>query len=466
MMLEGNRLRDGGYRHVLRIALPLILSHASATVMMFVDRIFLARYGGDAMAGASFAGIAAWTVISFFMGAATYSGTFVAQYYGAGRSERISVAVWHAIYFALFSGVILLVISGFSPQIMDFAGHAPGPRGEEVIYFRIFLAGGGLMILNGSMAGFFGGIGKTYYNMAIFVPCNGLNVILNYGLIFGCWGLPRWGTKGAAVASVISAGTATLAIIVILYFGKTGRQYSILRRPSFERDLFRRLLRFGIPNGLQWTVDMLGWTVFMMLVCRIGSAEQQAVSIAFSINHLAFLPMIGFGIATSILVGQFLGAGDVKLAEKATLTSFMMTLGYMVTVAFFFAFVPGPLVSLFRPGEVGESWPAVHTLAVVFMRFVAVYCVFDAVNIIYSGALKGAGDTTFVMFMIALLSVFALVIPTHLALGVFGWGFYAAAAIATTYIVLMSAAFYLRYRGGKWKSMRVIEAAPPSEEGA
>ncbi|MCD6405760.1 MAG: MATE family efflux transporter [Planctomycetes bacterium] len=460
--MESKAPGDGGYRHVIRVALPLILSNASATVMSFVDRIFLARYSGDAMAGAAFAGMAAWTLMTVFLGTAGYTGTFVAQYYGAGRKERISTAVWHGIYFALFSGVVLLVISGFSRQIMDLAGHAPGPRREEIIYFRIFLAGGGLIILNGALAAFFGGLGKTYYNMAVFVPANCLNVILNYCLIFGHWGFPRWGTKGAAVATVVSAGAATLTLVAVLVLGKTGRLYGVLRRPRFERDLFARLLRFGVPNGLQWTVDMTGWTIFMMLVCRLGGVQQQAVSVAFSINHLAFLPMVGFGMATSILVGQFIGSGRPKLAEKATSASFKMTLAYMVTVAVVFAVGPGPLVALFKPDLPGAQWPAVYALAAIFMRFVAVYCVFDAVNIVYSGALKGAGDTTFVMFMIAVLSAFGLVIPTYLVLSVFDLGFFAAAAIATAYIGLMAIAFYARYRAGKWKSMRVIESPVPS----
>jgi MATE family multidrug resistance protein len=96
------------------------------------------------------------------------------------------------------------------------------------------------------------------------------------------------------------------------------------------------------------------------------------------------------------------------------------------------------------------------------MRFIALYCLADAVNIIYSSALKGAGDTRFVMWMIAALSFFCLIIPSYVAIERFGRGLYTAAIIATIYISIMALAFYLRYRAGKWVFMRVIEAEPES----
>lgn len=454
--------RDGSCRHVLAVAAPLIMAQASATLMSFVDRIFLAKYSSTAMAGAMFAGIAGWTVISLFMGTTSYAGTFVAQYYGAGRHGRISVAVWHAVYLALISAALLFVVSCFTGPIMRFAGHTPEARAEEIIYFRIFVAGSGLMIMSGALSSFYGGLGRTWYNMAIHIPAHALNAILNYALIFGRFGLPRWGTKGAAVATVISSGVICLTFIILIRFGRLGREFAMLRRPRFEADIFRRLLRYGLPNGVQWTVDMVGWTAFVMLMFRLGEVAQQGSSIAFSINHLAFLPMIGFGIATSILVGQFVGRGETALAERATWNAFKMTFLYMALVATVFVVFGGPLVRLFKPEEVGENWPEAFRVGIIFLRFIAVYSLFDAGCIIYSAALKGAGDTRFVMMMIAVLSGLCLVLPMYLAVEVFKAGFYTAASIGTLYVGVLALAFYLRYKTGKWKSMRVIEdeAAP------
>lgn len=454
--------RDGSCRHVVVIAAPLILAQASATVMSFVDRIFLAKYSSNAMAGAMFAGIAGWTVMSLFMGTTSYAGTFVAQYFGAGRHGRISVAVWQGVFLALISAALLFVVSRFAEPLMLFAGHTEEARAEEIIYFRIFVAGSGFMIMSGALSSFYGGLGRTWYSMVIHIPGHVLNVILNYALIFGHFGMPRWGTKGAAAATVISSGVVCLTFIIVMRYGRLGREFAMLRRPRFEAEIFRRLIRYGLPNGVQWTVDMVGWTAFVMVLYRLGEAAQQGASIAFSVNSLAFLPMMGFGIATSILVGQFVGRGETALAEKATWNAFKMTFLYMAVVASVFVIFGKPLVRLFRPDEVGENWPEAFRIGVIFLRFVAIYSLFDAGCIIYSAALKGAGDTRFVMVMMALLSSLCLVLPVYLAVEVFKAGLYTAAAIGSFYVGVLALAFYLRYRTGKWKSMRVIEdeAAP------
>ncbi|MHC4714174.1 MAG: MATE family efflux transporter [Planctomycetota bacterium] len=457
-----NQLGDGGYRHVFAVAFPLILAQASTTIMYFVDRIMLARYDSSAMAGASFAGLAAWTVMSLFLGTISYTGTFVAQYYGAGRSKRISTAVWHGVYLAVLAGIVLVIVAFFAAPLMRLAGHSPETMVEETTYFRIFIAGGGVMMLIHAFSSLYAGLGKTYYNMLIQLPGHVLNVFLNYCLIFGRFGMPRWGTKGAATATVIASAFTCLLYGLVIRFGKVGRGFSVLRKPRFERELLGRFFAFGFPQGAQWMLDMVGWTAFVTIMYRLGEVEQQGATVAFTINHLAFMPMIGFGMATSILVGQFIGRGDIPRAERATASAFNMTLVYMVAIAAVFVLLPGPLIRLFRPAETVENWPRAYALAVVFLRFVAVYSILDGANIVYSSALRGAGDTRFVMVMMAVLSVSCLVLPAYLAVEVLGYGFLVAATIATTYIGILALAFYLRYKGGKWKDMRVIE--PEGEE--
>ncbi len=456
-----NQLGDGGYGHVFKIALPLILAQASVTIMFFVDRIMLARYDTTAMAGAGFAGLAAWTIMSLFGGTVGYTGTFVAQYFGAGRTERISVAVWHGVYLSFLSGAILFAVSFFAAPLMRLAAHAPEAMAHETTYFRIFVAAGGVMMLNNALSSFYGGLAKTYYNMLLQIPGHALNVFLNYCLIFGNFGMPRWGTRGAATATIIAAAFTCIVYAAFMRFGRVGREFAALRRPRLEWNLFGRFLSYGLPQGAQWTLDLVGWTTFVMIMYRLGEVQQQGASVAFAINHLAWMPMVGFGIATSILVGQFVGRGDIPRAERATKSAFTMTLVYMTATAAVFVLLPGPLVRLFKPDEVVDDWPKAYALAVIFLRFVAAYSIVDGANIVYSSALRGAGDTRFVMVMIGVLSVSCLVLPAYLATEVFGFGFLVAASIATVYIGILAIAFYLRYKGGKWKSMSVIEPESP-----
>jgi MATE family multidrug resistance protein len=200
-------------------------------------------------------------------------------------------------------------------------------------------------------------------------------------------------------------------------------------------------------------------------VGRIGDIEMQAVTATFAINHLAFMPMIGFGIATSVLVGQFVGAERVDLARRATRHAFEMTFAYMVAIAAVYVLFPEPLVRLFGNRE-ASGMAAVVAYSVVLLRFVALYSVFDTGNIIYASALRGAGDTLYVVVMMAVLSVGLMVVPSWLVVEVFHLGLYWAMAGPTVYVIVLAGAFYLRYRTGRWEHMRVIEQASVSPDGA
>jgi MATE family multidrug resistance protein len=134
-------------------------------------------------------------------------------------------------------------------------------------------------------------------------------------------------------------------------------------------------------------------------------------------------------------------------------------------VAAIFVFTPRPLLSLFKAShQTPVQYAEVMDIGVVLMRFVAVFCFFDALNLVYSGAMKGAGDTRYIMWTIAALSLGVMIGPVYLAVQVIGAGLYTAWTLATLYISALGVAFMLRYRQGKWKKMRVIEAQPVMAE--
>src|SRR5438552_8259995 len=131
----------GGMAEVLSIAYPLILSQMSFTVQVFVDRLFLTWYSREAVAGAVMGLIATWSVVGVFLGTGEYLTTFVAQYFGAGRSERIGPAVWQGVYFSLAAGVLVAALAPLAEPIFGFAGHDPRVRTYEVEYARIPMGG-------------------------------------------------------------------------------------------------------------------------------------------------------------------------------------------------------------------------------------------------------------------------------------------------------------------------------------
>lgn len=454
---------DGGYREFLRIAVPLILSTASWSVQHFVDRVFLAWQSTEALAAVMPAGMTAFTIISLFMGIAGYANTFVAQYIGARRPERVGPAVWQGIYLALFSGLLALLPALLAEPLFELVGHDPAVRLQEAIYFRILCYGTGPQILSTAASCFFSGRGQTWTVLVVNVISISINIILDYGLIFGHWGLPQMGIAGAAWATNIGLLVAGLSFLFLFLRPAHREQFATLRGWRFDPVLFRRLLRFGGPNGLNFMLDIMAFSLFILVVGRLGPVSLAATNLAFNINSLAFMPLIGCGIAISTMVGQRLGRDDPERAEYCTWTGFHFAILYMGSMALGYLLVPDLFLLPFDLRALDASFDEARNIAVVLLRFVAIYCLFDAMYMVFTAALKGAGDTRFIMWLSVAMAWSIMVVPSFIALVYFDAGLYVLWTFICAYIVVAGVVFYLRFRTGKWKTMRVIEEEPVVE---
>ena len=453
-----NRWRsEGGYREVLVVAIPLILSTATWSVQHFVDRMFLSWYSPEAIAAAMPAGMLNFSMTSIFMGTAGYLSTFVAQYYGAKRYHRIGPALWQGVYVSLLGGLVMVCAIPFAEPVFRLVGHSPLVQQNEVAYFQILCLGGGAYSASYALSGFFSGRGKTWPVLWVNVVTTVVNLVLDYALIFGRWGFPELGIRGAGIATVVAGVFSLLMFFALLCSGSNNDTFHTIKGWRLERDLFVRLLRYGFPSGVQFFLEMAGFTAFVLLVGRLGIASLAATNIAFNINTLAFMPMIGCGIAVSVLVGQYLGGDKPDRAQLVVYSGFHLTLIYMIAMAAAYVLVPDVFVAPFALRADSGRFSEIYGYSVILLRFVAVYSVFDTMNIIFCSAIKGAGDTRYVMLVTVILSVFAFVVPVYLAVVVLKFGLMIAWVFATVYIILLGFIFYFRFLGGKWKTMRVIE---------
>jgi MATE family multidrug resistance protein len=447
---------DGGYSAVLKIAIPLILATGAYSVQQFIDRMFLAWYSPEAIAASMPAGILNFTLMSLFIGTASYVSTFVAQYYGAKQYDYIGRITWQGIYFSLLGMVVMLLFIPFSQSIFELAGHPPEVQELENRYFVILCLGSFFPIVSAAISGLFAGLGRTWTLMWVNFVGTGINIILDYAMIFGNFGFPEWGIRGAAVATVISSFVSTLLFLYLMLRRGYRKEFGTWSCREFNRGLFGRLLNFGIPAGLQFFLDMLGFTLFILLIGRIGKVELAATNIAFNINMLAFMPMTGLGIAIRVLVGQNLGNEDPKLAEFSTWSGTHISFFYMLIVAILFVALPGLFLNPFGYEADSAAFKPIYDYGVVLLRFIALYCLFDTLNITFASALEGAGDTRFVMKAIVLVSWLVMVIPTYLVVVVFKQHLFVAWGFATAYVVLLGFVFLLRFLKGSWKTMSVI----------
>lgn len=455
--------RPNGYRQVLAIGLPMVISMASTTVMHFTDRMFLAQYSLNAIAAAMPAAMASFLFMAFFMGTAGYVNVFVAQYIGSGAPRRVGAALWTGVWFSAASGALMAGLWFTAEPIFAWGGHDPAVQALEVVYYRWLNLGAGIGVLQSSLSCFFSGRGLTRPVMLVNLAGALVNVPLDYALINGVWGFPELGILGAALATIVGWVVMVLLFVLLIFTPRQERCFAVKSAWRPEAELFRRLMRYGLPAGAQFWLDITAFTLFVFFVGRLGTLELAATNIAFSISTLSFLPMMGFSIALSTLVGQAMGQGRPDLARAATRSALDITLVYMGLLAAIFLLLPGLLVELFIPRDQPPAEAQrIATLGALLLRYVAVYCFFDAVGIIYMAALKGAGDSRYVMLAMAVLASLVLVLPVYLGVEYLGWGLHGVWSCIIIYLALLGLANWRRFCGGAWTRMRVVETAPPA----
>ncbi len=448
----------GGYRQFLAIALPLIITTASWSVQHFVDRVFLAWYSTEALAASMPAGMCSFLIVSLFTGVAGYGNTFVAQYTGAHRPERVGPAVWQGLYLAVVGGVVSVGAAALAEPLFDLIGHSPAVRREEIAYFRVLCYGIAPHIAGTAASCFYSGRGRTWVLLTVGVTAVLVNIVADYLLIFGRCGLPELGIRGAAWATNLALLTSAVAFVVLFLLPAHQRRYHTLRGWRPDWDLFRRLLRYGGPNGLTFLLDMTAFTVFTLIIGRLGTLELAASNLALNVNHLAFMPLIGCGMAISTMVGQRLGRNDPAEAEYCTWTGLHVGGSYMAAMALGYLLVPEWFLSPFGARAQDPDFAAAQLIAVNLLRVVAAYCLFDAFYMTFTAALKGAGDTRYILWMSVLLGWSIMVAPALVAIVWCRPSIYLLWAFLCANVIVSGVVFFVRFRAGHWKSMRVIEA--------
>ncbi len=452
-------------RELLEVAVPLIISSGSVSLMHVVDRIYLTWWSLDALAAALPAGLSFWAAISLPMGIAVYTNTFVAQYAGAGRKGKLVASVWQGAYLAVFAGLLLIGLIPFTAAIFAWMGHEPAVQAFEVQYFSVMLYGAAPMMLAAVLSSFFSGRGRTRVVMAVNLLVALINVALDYVLIFGVDGLiSPGGVRGAATATVIAQAMAAAIFAWLVVKACREDGYPLWEHWRFNRELAGRMLWYGLPNGVQFLVDISAFVVFIGFVGHVGKQELTATNLAFNINSLAFIPMMGLSTAVMTLVGQRIGEREPELAVRTTWLAFLLSSVYMMAWATLFLAVPDVVLAPYAAFAEIESFAEMRPTVVMLLRFIVLYSFFDAMLIVFGASVRGAGDTKFSMLFSFAAGWLLMVLPVWLAsrAGVLSLEF--AWWTVTLYIVVLGLGFLARFLRGHWKTMSVIERDAESAE--
>ncbi len=335
------------------------------------------------------------------------------------------------------------------------AGHDPDVVVDEIAYYDVLIFGSGAIILAGTLSAFFTGRGATRVVMAVDSTAATLNGVLAYLWIFGHGGFSPGGIVGAGAATVCAEWFRVICYAAIMMRPRY-RLYRLASGWRWNGALLRRLWTYGGPGGLQWLVECGSFTLFITLVGGLGKTNQAATMLAFNVNSVAWVPMMGVGLAVSTMVGQQLGANRPDMAARATWTAFVMAMVYMCTMSLFYVSVPDWFLMGHAAGMAHEQFEPLRALIVVLLRFVAVYCLFDAMNVVFMSAIRGAGDTRFVFWTSLGTSLLPLSLAWlgihHLHRGLF-WCW----TLITLWVCSAGLIYLARFLHGKWRTMRVIE---------
>ncbi len=447
------------YREVIRVCLPLVLSLSATTIMEFTDRVFLASYSIDALSAALPAGITSFVFMAFLGGVGGYAGVFIAQYTGRGEHQKVGIALWQGIYFTIISGILLWLIALFlSAPLFSMAGHPPEVQRLEEVYFSILCKGAILHVAMATLSTFFSGRGLTRPVMIITFIGVFVNIPLDYALIFGRWGMPELGITGAAIATVVGWAVNVALLALLIFTRNNNQRFGVFSNNGFNRDIFSRLMRYGIPGSLQFTLDIMAFTFFVLLVGRIGKTELAATNIVLSINALAFMPSMGVSQGVSVLVAQALGRKKASMATSSVSSASHLLIGYILIIDLLFIFAPQLVLDPFLSAQHDPAgYAELLRISTTLLQIVAAYLFFDAMYMVVSGALRGAGDTRFMMLATGVVSPICLILPVYFGVSSFNMSVEEAWLCILLFITVLFTLSALRYRFGAWKEMLVIE---------
>ncbi len=447
---ESSTYRPPSARDLLRLAVPIFLSRASQTVIGMSDVLLVGKLGPEAIAATATGATNAFTILILPMGLTFIVQSFAAQYFGKKDLASARRYGWYGLVLALATEVLALASLGaIGPALALFPYEAP-VRAAMSAYLTVRLVSGGAAIGIEALGAYFGGLSRTVPAMVANLVAMTLNVALNVVLIDGLGPIPALGVTGSALASSIATAVAFAGLFA--YFLVDGRE--VEKTPLRSRELVR-LLRFGLPSGLNWFFEFLAWVFFVnVVVAGLGTVQLAAWNTVIQLNAASFMPAFGLASAGAVLVGQAIGAerkDDVPRLVKMTLWA---AAGWQGAVGLLYLAWPALLLGAFASGPSAREFVE---LGARMLMVSAAWQLFDATVNTLAECLRAAGDTLFPL--VARLAVaWGLFVPGSVWLVRYqGGGEVGAAACLVAYLGVLAVVLAARFRSGRWREVQLVE---------
>jgi putative MATE family efflux protein len=410
---------------LVRLALPIIMANVLHTTYQLIDTFWLGRLSANAVASVSISFPILFLVLSLGGGLTLGGSVIVAQYFGAENKKKVDYSSSQTVFVIFIISIFLALLAYLLAEpMMILIGAEPPILQDSVDYFQVSSFGFIFLFMFFVFQSLMRGIGDVMLPMYVVLITVLLNLILDPLFIFGYGSIPGFGVKGAAVASILTQAISAIIGLAILFRGKRGIKIH-LSQMKFDWKWTKRLFRIGIPTSLDQSTRAAAMTVIIVLVTGFGSEVVAAYGIGVRILSLIVIPALGFAMATTTLVGQNIGARQIKRAEKVGDLSAKIAMYGLTSIGMLLFFFAEPVTAFFVPND-----PQVIQDGALFIKIMAPSFGILGVQQVLNGVFNGAGFTQasllisiFNLWMIRFPLAFLLSEKTDLAEVGLWWAF-------------------------------------------
>ncbi len=435
---------------VLHLAGPALAEMLLISFVSMADMMMVGRLGPQAVASVGLTNQPMFFALAIFMALNVGTTALVARFTGANNLSEATSTARQSLVITFVLAILVSLLGVFAaPYVLRFMRADAEVMRVGIPYFRVVAAGLLFNTISMGITAILRGSGDTRTPMRINMFINILNVVGNYALIYGHFGLPRLEVTGAGLATTLARGVAAILFVYILFSGKSRIKLSL--RDDFRPNLpiIRRIFKIGLNSAMEQFILRGGQVTFARVVSGLGTAVFASHQIGLNILSLSFMPGQAFGIAATTLVGQSLGAKDPDLAAKCGAEARRLGMyvgGFMALIFFLF----GRQIA----GMYTDDLEVIARTALV-LRVYAFLQPAQSTQFILAGALRGAGDTRWPLYSTAMGIWGGRVALSWLFINVFGLSLLGAWLAMALDQLGRSIFISLRFKSGKWKAIRV-----------
>ncbi len=447
-------------RPLLRLAWPIVLARATQAIVGFCDALMTAPLGEAALAAVTTGAMDVLCLAMLPLGTMFILQSFSSQLRGRGDLVAAGRYAYYGLIVAGISGVVALLLIPLLAPGLSVIGYEDAVRRDMRDYMSIRFLSVFALVGTEGLANWYGGLGNTRIALVTSVITMVANIFLNYALIEPRFELPGYGAVGAAWASSL-ATTLGFTFLLVCFLRRVGHEVPP-GRPALAQSELVRMLRFGLPSGLNYFLEFSAFALFInVVVGHLGTTTLAAFNVVFQLNLLSFMPAFGVASAGAILVGEAIGSGNPERVTPLTGLTLKLTAGWMVAVGVCYLVMPEPFIALFAPPEGNAA--ALLEVGAFMLALSGLWQLFDAIGLTLSESLRAAGDTAWPMAARILLAWLVFTPAAWLSVLVWDGGPLAVMISVIAYLAALAGLLAYRFRSGAWRSISLIGPASTAE---